>query len=128
MNILIDTCDALWFFSGDKQLKAKRRRIIEDPGNAVFLSTVSASEIAIKHSIGKLPLPEPPHEFIPRLRVRHHFAELPLYESASLLLASLPLLHRDPFDRMLICQSLAHGLFLLTSDPRILQYPGIRTI
>jgi PIN domain nuclease of toxin-antitoxin system len=128
MNVLIDTCDALWFFTGDPQLSTPRFRIIEDPANVVFFSSVSAAEIAIKHSIGKLALPEPPQSYIPKLRRLHHLAELPLMESASLLLATLPLIHRDPFDRQLICQAMAHNLTFLTSDPLNQKYPNIDLI
>lgn len=128
MNILIDTCDALWFFTGSNQLSSEKRQIIEDAENIIFFSAVSASEIAIKYSLGKLSLPKPPEIYLPELRVRHHFAELPLHESAALLLASLPMIHRDPFDRQLICQSLAHGLTLLSSDPAMRQYPQLQLI
>jgi|GEM_PF-1478799 PIN domain nuclease of toxin-antitoxin system len=90
MNFLIDTCDALWFFTGDKKLTASRAKLLADPQNIVFFSSVSAVEIAIKHSIGKLTLPEAPAIYIPKLRHLHHFAELPLQESAALLLAPFP--------------------------------------
>jgi PIN domain nuclease of toxin-antitoxin system len=125
MNILIDTCDALWFWSGDKQLGPRRRGIIEDTGNTIFFSSVSAAEIVIKYSIGRPLLPQTPQAYIPALRRRHQFAELPLHEQAALLLDTLPLIHRDPFDRELICQAIAHNLPFSTSDLIIRQYPGI---
>lgn len=128
MNILVDTCDALWFWTGSDQLSAKRRELIANAGNTVFLSSVSAAEIAIKFSIKKLVLPENPQTYVPKLRKRHGFAELPLYESAVLLLDSLPLIHRDPFDRQLICQALAHNLHLLSSDPKIHNYPSVQLL
>jgi PIN domain nuclease of toxin-antitoxin system len=128
MNILIDTCDALWFWSGDQQLSARKRAHIEDARNTIFFSSVSAAEIAIKYSIRKLVLPEIPQIYIPKLRQKHQFAELPFYENAALLLDSLPLIHRDPFDRELICQALAHNLHLLSSDPKIHQYSGIQLL
>lgn len=128
MNILADTVDFLWFCTGDSKLDAHRRRLIEDSENSVFLSAASAAEIAIKFSIEKLNLPEPPQTYIPKLRRRHHFAELPIYESASLLLATLPLIHRDPFDRLLVCQALAHDLHLLSSDPQIHKYPDVKLL
>lgn len=101
---------------------------MQDAGNSVFLSSASSAEIAIKFSIRKLILPEVPQTYIPKLRLQHHFAELPLYESASLLLDTLPLIHRDPFDRLLVCQALAHDLHLLSSDPEIHKYPGINLL
>lgn len=126
MNILVDTVDFLWFCSGDPQLAAERRRLIQDAGNSIFLSSASAAEIAIKYSLHKLILPEAPRTYIPKLRRQHHFAELPVFESASLLLDMLPLIHRDPFDRLLVCQALAHDLHLLSSDSKIHKYPDIK--
>lgn len=128
MNILTDTCNALWFCSGDNQLAQEHREIMANTGNVIFFSAVSAAEIAIKFNIGKLHLPENPRIYVPELRKRHGFTELPLYENAALLLDSLPLLHRDPFDRLLICQAQAHNLYILTSDPQIRQYPGIQIL
>lgn len=122
MNLLCDTHICLWFATGDSKLRSDQRKALEGGENIVFLSAVSVTEISIKYSTGKLLLPEDPKTYIPRLRGRIHFAELPLGEEAALHLASLPLLHRDPFDRLLICQALAHGLTLVTSDPLILQY------
>ena len=89
------------------------------------MSVVSFWEISIKFNLGKLSLPQPPAQFIPRQRERHLLAPLPLNESAVAQLGGLPALHRDPFDRMLICQALAHGLTLASSDPLIRQYPVI---
>lgn len=118
MIILTDTCDFLWFISDDPRLPVHRREAIQDPGNMVFLSTVSSAEISIKHSIGKLPLPSQPAKYIRDARLKHGISSLPLAEEATLLLADLPLRHKDPFDRMLICQALAHGMTFITSDPK----------
>ena len=83
--------------------------------------------MAIKPSLGKLPFPQPPERFIPDQRIRHAIMALPLEETAILHLHKLPQLHRDPFDRMLICQALEHDCTILTSDALIVQYP-IRTL
>ncbi len=77
----------------------------------------------MKHRLGKLPLPPTPERYLPAQRRVHGFDALPLDESSVSRLADLPDLHRDPFDRMLICQALAHGLTLATVDPLIQQYP-----
>jgi PIN domain nuclease of toxin-antitoxin system len=122
MNLLIDTCDFLWFISGDSQLSRKRREAIESSENAVFLSAVSTAEISIKVSINKLTLPEPPETYVPHCRRLHRIAELPLDERAAGLIAALPIHHRDPFDRLLVCQALVCGFTLLSSDPLIHQY------
>jgi len=123
MNLLIDSCDFLWFISGDTQLTRKRREAIESSENTVFLSAVSVAETSIKVSIRKIELPEPPESYIPNCRRLHRIAELPLDERSAALVASLPLHHKDPFDRLLVSQALATGFTLLSSDPLIHQYP-----
>jgi PIN domain nuclease of toxin-antitoxin system len=123
MKILLDTCEFLWLVSGDPKLSATVSAAIRDPNNQVFLSAVSFWEISIKHSLGKLPLPQPPAQFIPQQREKHLITPLALDEAAVAQLGGLPTLHRDPFDRMLVCQSQAHGLTLASSDPLIRQYP-----
>jgi PIN domain nuclease of toxin-antitoxin system len=123
MKILLDTCEFLWLVSGDAKLSAAVSSAIRDPNNQVFLSAVSFWEISVKHSLGKLPLPQPPAQFIPRQREQHLIAPLALEEAAVTTLNVLPALHRDPFHRMLICQAQAHDLTLASSDPFIRQYP-----
>ena len=123
MRILLDTCEFLWLVSGDSRLPAAVASAVRNPGNQVFLSAVSFWEISIKHSLGKLPLPQPPAQFIPLQREEHLIAPLALDEAAVAYLSGLPALHRDPFDRMLICQAQARGLTLASSDPLIRQYP-----
>src|SRR5947209_254548 len=78
---------------------------IRDPANAVFLSVASVWEAVIKHSLGKLPLPVPPAEYLPRQRQLHRIEAIAIDEQALVQLAKLPALHRDPFDRILIAQS-----------------------
>lgn len=123
MNVLLDTATFLWVCLDSPELSKEARRIFVSPANELYLSSVSAWEIAIKHSIGHLPLPQPPDRFIPAQREKHGIESLPLDEESSLHLALLPKLHRDPFDRMLVCQALVHGLVILTSDPLITAYP-----
>jgi PIN domain nuclease of toxin-antitoxin system len=123
MNLLLDTCTFLWIATGDEFLSPTARRLFVDPGNQVFLSAVSVWEIAVKHSLGKLPLPRPPSVLVPAERHRHQVQPLPLDETAALFCAKLPELHRDPFDRMLVCQAIVGGLTLLTPDPLVTQYP-----
>ena len=123
MKILLDTCEFLWLVSGDTKLSASVAAAVRDPQNQVFLSAVSFWEISIKYSLGKLPLPQPPAQFIPLQREKHFIAPLVLDEASVAQLSGLPALHRDPFDRMLVCQALAHGLMLASSDPLVRQYP-----
>ena len=123
MRLLLDTCIFLWFISGDKRLPDSLRELIVDPRNDVFLSTVSIWESIVKHQLGKLPLPMPPAKYLPGQRKRHHISSLALDEGSVVHLSNLPDLHRDPFDRMLICQAIQHRLTLVTTDSIIFSYP-----
>ena len=127
MRLLLDTCTFLWMATGDAALSVAARAAITDPGNEVWLSTVSAAEIAVKHRLGRLRLSEPPERLVPRVREAHGVAALALGEAAALGLGRLPELHRDPFDRLLIAQALAEGLVVVTPDEAIRGYP-VRTL
>jgi PIN domain nuclease of toxin-antitoxin system len=123
MRLLLDTATFLWVTLGAPQLSANARRLVSDPDNEVYLSAASVWEIVVKHALGRLPLPSPPHEFIPSQRQQHEIEPLPLDEASVLQLGKLPDHHHDPFDRMLVCQAIAHGLTLVTPDRLIMQYP-----
>lgn len=127
MKLLLDTCTFLWSIEGGASISEGARTALADPGNEVYLSSVSAWEIAAKHALGRLPLPEPPERYVPGQRRARGIEPLPLDEEAALHLSRLPMLHRDPFDRMLICQALVAGLTLVTPDPEVLRYP-VRTL
>ncbi|MDJ0554232.1 MAG: type II toxin-antitoxin system VapC family toxin [Microcoleaceae cyanobacterium MO_207.B10] len=123
MRILLDTHIFLWFINGDSRLSENVRDTIRILDNEVYLSSVSVWEATVKYQLGKLPLPEPPETYLPKQRNLHQISSLPLDESSVLQLAKLPLLHRDPFDRMLICQALQNGLTIATVDAAIRAYP-----
>lgn len=123
MKLLLDTHVFLWYISADAKLPATFQVSIQDPANEVHLSVASVWEAVIKHALGKLPLPGPPAEYLPRQRVAHGIASLPVDEGAMPHLTTLPPLHRDPFDRLLVAQALQHGLTTLTVDPLVAAYP-----
>ena len=123
MKLLLDTCTFLWIVSGAPELSDRARALFADPENDAYLSTVSDWEMALKHAIGRLPMPEPPARFVPAQRTAHAIESLPLDEEAALHLDRLPALHQDPFDRMLVCQAIVHGLAIVTPDRLIAQYP-----
>ena len=127
MKLLLDTCTFLWIITEDAELSTTARALFIDPANDVYLSAVSVWEVSVKFTLGKLALPQPPERFIPDQRERHAIAPLALEERAALYLHRLPSLHKDPFDRMLICQAIQHELTLLTPDPLITQY-AVRTL
>lgn len=118
MNLLLDTHVLLWWLSDDPKLGDEARGAISVADNIVYVSAVSLWEIAIKHGIGKLQLPE---NFDDAL-ADQGFLELPLKWEHSRRNRALPWLHRDPFDRMLIAQALAESLTLVTADREIQRY------
>jgi PIN domain nuclease of toxin-antitoxin system len=127
MRILLDTATFLWIIIDASDLSDDARELFVDPDNEIYLSSVSTWEIAVKHSLGRLPLPDRPARFIPAQRKHHGIDSLALDEEATLHLARLPALHKDPFDRMLVCQAVVQSLVILTPDELISQYP-VRTI
>ena len=123
MKLLLDTHIFLWFINGDERLSVSMREDIRNPENEVYLSVVSLWEAIVKHQLGKLPLPESPEKYLPIQRERHRIESLALDENSIAHLAKLPAVHRDPFDRMLICQAIENGLTLITVDAVISDYP-----
>jgi PIN domain nuclease of toxin-antitoxin system len=122
VKLVLDTCTFLWVVAGDAALSPAARDLIVDPDNDTFLSAASAWEIAIKHALGRLPLPASPQAFVPAERTRHRIDPLPIDEAAALHVHRLPPLHRDPFDRLLVSQAVLGGLTIVTPDPAIAQY------
>ena len=123
MKLLLDTCTFLWLTIGSDALSSSANDAFSDPQNIVYLSAVSAWEINVKYRLGKLPLPLSPDKFIPKERKRHLVSRLDLSEQDTLHLCKLPTPHKDPFDRMLVCQAIEYSLTILTPDPLITQYP-----
>jgi PIN domain nuclease of toxin-antitoxin system len=95
---------------------------IRDLNNEVYPSVVSLWEAIIKHRLGKLPLPQSPEVYLPTQRERHQISSLSLDEAGVSQLANLPPIHRDPFDRMLICQAMQYGLTIVTVDDVVGRY------
>lgn len=121
-RILLDTCTFLWIIRDSPELSQTAKSLFIDPKNTIYLSAVSAWEISVKYGLGKLPLVVAPHIYVPAERLRHNILPLPLEEGAASTVSRLPPLHNDPFDRMLICQAVTHGLTLLSPDRLIHQY------
>jgi PIN domain nuclease of toxin-antitoxin system len=119
MNLLLDTQVLIWSLAADRRLKSTARRAIEDGSNRVWVSAASAWEIEIKTALGKLRAPD---DLLTQMTAVK-FEELPVRVAHALYLRRLPALHRDPFDRILIAQSLCEGLTLVTADPILRGYP-----
>ena len=124
MKLLLDSCTFLWIAGDDAKLSNQARALFLAEEHEVFLSPVSVWEIVVKHSLGRLDLPGDPARWIVQQRKRHGIEPLPLDEDAVLALLRLPAHHRDPFDRMLVCQALTQGMTILTPDELIRQYPA----
>lgn len=122
MELLLDTCDFLWFTLDDPRLPAHKRSILESAEHSISISVVTLWEITIKHASGKLTLPDPAKDFVPE-RCRHYgFGLLNLEPGAVARLAGLPMLSRDPFDRILVAIALEYGLTLSSCDPEVRKY------
>ena len=124
MKLLLDTHALLWFMGNDSQLSAAARKNIENPAHEKFVSAASLWEIALKLSLEKLKLPLPFGEVFPRQLEVNGFELLPISCPQLNKLAALPFHHRDPFDRLLIAQSLADGMTIVTRDTAFSQYPA----
>jgi len=124
VKLLLDTCTFLWLAADDPQLSPTARNACRDPGNAVYLSALSAWEIAIKHSLGRLPLPEPPQRYVASRRSWLRVEPLDFDEAAATHNTLLPAHHRDPFDRGLVSQAILLGMSIVTPDPAITRYPA----
>ena len=123
MRLLLDTCTFLWLNSDLGRIPERVRQLCADEDNQLYLSAVSAWEIAVKYYSGKLPLRLNPQEYVTTYRAANGIATVRFREDDAFQLSKLPHLHRDPFDRMLICQAIARGLTILTPDGLITQYP-----
>jgi PIN domain nuclease of toxin-antitoxin system len=127
MKLLLDTHVFLWWVSDDSQLSLTAREMIADSDNTIYFSVVSAWEIIIKVGTSKLSLPESPEIYIPSRLISNQFESLSVLMPHVLRINSLPNFHKDPFDRLLIAQSLVEDIPIITVDSLIIQYP-VKTI
>lgn len=123
MNLLLDTHLLLWAAGAPDRLPAVARDLIEDPGNILIFSVASLWEIAIKRALGRDDFRVDPR-LLRRGLIDNGYAELAITSEHVVAVDSLPPLHRDPFDRLLIAQATAEGVTLLTSDKALAAYPG----
>ena len=128
MNYLLDTCVLLWMVMEKSQLSEKAKSILADPRAGCHVSSITAFEIGQKNAKAKLDLPLPPEDWFPLSMELHNIVSIPLDHRIALKAASLPTLHSDPFDRLLIATAMEHQLTLITPDQHIRQYPGIATL
>jgi PIN domain nuclease of toxin-antitoxin system len=117
MRLLLDTHVILWFLANDPKLSVAARQAILDPANTRWVSLISLLEIALKNRIGKLPLPDPFGVMFPASLLAADIHLLPLEPIHIERLTTLPLHHRDPFDRLIAATALVEGLKLVSADP-----------
>ena len=123
MKLLLDTHLLLWAAAEPDRLPEAARRLIEDLENELHFSVASVWEVAIKTGLGRADFNVDPAVLRRGLR-DNGYIELTIASEHAVVTATLPPLHRDPFDRMLVAQAQVEGITLLTSDPVVARYPG----
>lgn len=118
MKLLLDTCTLLWWLDDSARLSEEARDAIADSRNLVYVSTVSAWEITLKRTLGKLDIPENWSAVV----TAEPFRRLALTWEHAVQVGALPDIHRDPFDRLLIAQARVEGLVLVTGDDIVTRY------
>ena len=122
MKILLDTHVLLWVAGDPKQLSAQAIKLLEDPQNQLYFSAASLWEISIKNKLGrtdfKVDLP-----VLRRNLLDYGFEEITINSAHTLAVEALPNIHKDPFDRMLVAQTIVEGITLMTADSAVAEYP-----
>jgi PIN domain nuclease of toxin-antitoxin system len=122
MRFLLDTNVMLWSSTEDRRLSLQAVELINSNESEVFISPVSTWEIVIKYALGRLPLPEVPATFVPKVIQDLKLQSLDVTHRHAIEVGRLPKHHHDPFDRMLVAQARVEGMTLLTSDRNLRKY------
>lgn len=123
MKLLLDTHLLLWAAAFPDRLPAQARDLIADPGNDLLFSAASLWEIAIKSGLGREDF-KVDARLLRRGLIDNGYSELPIASEHAVAIDGLPPIHKDPFDRLLVAQSMVEGITLLTTDDIVSQYPG----
>lgn len=123
MKLLLDTHLLLWAAGSPDRLPAEALHLLADPQNELLFSAASMWEIVIKQSLGREDF-QADARVLRRGLLDNGYAELMITSEHAVAIASLPPIHKDPFDRVLVAQSMVEGITLLTADSRVAQYPG----
>ncbi len=122
MTFLLDTHVFLWWISGEPRMSKRAAETIRNPDSELFVSAVCGWEIAIKATLGRLDLPSSPLDFVAEHLHQNDFDVLPISMHHALSVHDLPREHSDPFDRLLISQSLCENLPIITGDEAFKRY------
>ena len=123
MKLLLDTQILLWAAGQPERLSAAARKLLRNERNELLFSAASLWEIAIKKSLGRDDFRVEPR-LLRRGLLDNGYAELPVTSQHAVSIDSLPPLHKDPFDRLLLAQATSEGITLLTGDAQLARYPG----
>lgn len=123
MKVLLDTSVFLWYITANHRITTEIKNLIQSQDNTIFVSPISLWEAVVKHQAGRLNLPPQAYRYLVTQREQHNFQSLGITEETISFLPELPNIHRDPFDKLLICQALENRLSFITSDRIIPTYP-----
>ena len=123
MRLLLDTQVLLWAAGNSKRLSPSARKLLRSPENELLFSAASLWEVAIKHSLGRVDFQVEP-SVLRRGLIDNGYVELPITSQHAVAVDTLPDIHRDPFDRLLLAQAQCEGAMLVTADKVLARYPG----
>ena len=123
MKLLLDTHLLLWAAGQPNRLSSAALRLIDNPANELFFSAASIWEVAIKRGLGRKDFQGDPR-LLRRGLLDNGYSELPILSDHVVAIDSLPPIHKDPFDRLLVAQATVEGISLLTADAVVARYPG----
>lgn len=123
MKLLLDTHLLLWAAGEPSRLSKEARNLISDPDNELLFSAASLWEVSIKCGLGRKDFKADPR-ILRRGLLDNGYGEIPIHSDHVVVLDTLPAIHRDPFDRILVAQAVAEGIELVTTDSQLVQYGG----
>ncbi len=127
MRYLLDTHTFLWMAANPASLSLKVSEIVRKKGNSLYLSAASGWEIALLWQLNRIELPDEPQRFIPEALQKLTVLPLPVGFPTAISAALLPLVHRDPFDRIIIAEAMKEKMIILTKDKTYREY-GVQSV
>lgn len=128
MMILLDTCTLLWMVGDQSNLSQQAKQTIAQNTDSIYVSSITALEIGLKHSRKRLQLPKPPLQWFDKVIELHGLTEIPVNSQIAFRSTVLPPIHKDPADRILIATATLHHLVLLSPDKHFQKYKGLEVV